>query len=127
MKELGIVYDLSAAADNSAHSSQITPLGRLELEKWYESVTHLTYFQSPDPAWFLLRDFVFSSRTASIFFRETATSFDENLNALSQLLCGIDLHPYGPQVEHECQIMPLLRDKWDAVITCMGIRKNTNG
>ena len=44
MKELGIVYDLTAAVENSAHSSQITSLGRLKLEKWYESVTHLTYF-----------------------------------------------------------------------------------
>ena len=123
MKELGIVYDLSVAAENSAHSSQITSLGRLKLAKWYGSVTHLTYFQSQDPAWFLLREFVFSSRTASIFFRETATSFDENLNALLQLLCGIDLHPYGAQVEHESHIMPLQRDKWDAVITCIRIKK----
>ena len=61
IEELGIVYDLSAAAENSAHSSQITSLERLKLEKWYESGTHLTYFKSQGPAWFLSRALVSSS------------------------------------------------------------------
>lgn len=43
----------------------------------------LTYYQSEDPVWFLLRAFLFTSRTAHGFLADTARDYEQYLNGMA--------------------------------------------
>ena len=86
----------------------------------------LTYFQSEDPDWFLVRAFPFTSRTAHVFIAAVARDYDERQKGLSWLLRGKCL---GQGIESfsddHILVRERIRHKWEQVISTLRITKGT--
>ena len=98
--------------------------GRESVENLLKRVDMLTYLQSEDPVWFLLRAFRFSSRTGHSFLSALSRNFNSHVKGLSlklagsKIRAGVDLlHVAISDAEH------CIKDRWDSVINVLGMRK----
>jgi len=103
LEELQLLYCGARPADQPEYSTTVlNPIERRASERSAaasfknvqavcKSVRHLTYYQSEDPVWFLLRAFTFTSRTSHSFIRAVCRNFDIKIRALSLCLRGANL------------------------------------
>ena len=82
----------------------------------------LTYYQSEDPVWFLLRAFRFTSRTAHGFKAALARDYECLLGGLSWELRGKVIgNRTEPLSEDHTVVREHVRPKWEQVLTTLGM------
>ena len=95
---------------------------RSKVEHLLNRVLILTYYQSEDPIWFLLRIFRFTSRTAHVFKAAVARDYEALLGGLAWKLRGRVLsHGAQPLFQDHILVREHLRSKWDQVIMTLGM------
>lgn len=89
-------------------------------------VNALTYLQSEDPVWFLLRVFRFTKRTAHGFVAAMARDYDTRLRRMAaKLRCrrisdGANALPDDITETEQC-----ISERWESVLDAIAIRKQT--
>ena len=107
LDELQTIRDIHRYVDNflgiqtraqSSHPRSST--ARQFVHKHMECVRMLTFLQSEDPSWFLLRAFRFTSRTSYEFISTVFRTNRKNLYGLAHLLAGKRLVFPGNTPDH---------------------------
>lgn len=113
---------------STRRSGNVPATSSTKLQLIYDGVTHSTYYQSEDPAWFLLRSFKFTSRTSHLSVRAVVRNFKENISGMSTILKGVTLTGSSSLLpEREEQAFSVLTEKFDCVCDCLGIERGEAG
>lgn len=117
--------------EKNRESSTTSNISRLEsskanIEKVLHGIKQLTYLQSEDPAWFLLRAFSFTSRTAASFVRAFCSDFDVHILVLHTMIKRL-----APEIRttiipsHISNSSSYYNEIWCSVIRCLGFSRMT--
>ncbi|CDF34053.1 unnamed protein product [Chondrus crispus] len=97
--------------------------GSNQVDQALARIKILTFHQSEDPVWFLLRAFRFTSRTGHSFLATVTRDFENHVSSLAWALRGKQLAVGSdtlPQDHSSCE--QLLRVKWECVCKLFGMR-----
>ena len=105
-------------------ATRMRSTANVAVDQFLRRFTVLTYLQSEDPVWFLLRAFRFTSRTGHSFLSAIAREFDKHMKGLASKLAGIrmtagaDMLPVDISDAQQC-----VRERWDSLMHVLGLRK----
>ena len=118
------VIDVPGGSQHVTRGTRVEVTAKDVVDQLLQRVTMLTYLQSEDPVWFLLRAFRFTSRTGHGFVAAVARDYDRNIKGLasklagSKVSAGADTLPADTSDAVQC-----IKGRWDAVLSILGIRK----
>lgn len=122
-KKLDLALTVYDASMRDKRAGRVEELGRKQhTDIVLSRVNLLTYYQSEDPVWFLLRAFRFTSRTAHGFLSCISRDYDWHVRALSKLLFGTRLTagsallPATASETEQC-----LKARWNTLIETLGM------
>lgn len=102
--------------------------GRLLVLNHLRWITRLTYYQSEDPLWFILRAFAFTSRTAQSFLRFITSNYSNNLYGLAFALRGRQISHLSCSFPEDLDAAnAFLKKKFDALRASIGFTKGDSG
>ena len=117
------VLDPRTRAMRSKNLPVLATNGRSRVEQVLGGVMALTYLQSEDPVWFLLRAFRFTSRTGYGFIAAVARDYVTSMRGMVWLLRGKTLTEGVRELNEDADEVRLrIKVKWDTVTSALGMR-----
>lgn len=104
------------------HTELLT--GRVVVSQHLRRVVRLTHYQSEDSLWFILRSFMFTSRTANGFVKCVIRNFNDAVDGLGACLRGKRIsHAVTPLPQSLQSAKNIIRQKFDQLCNTIGLEK----
>ena len=88
----------------------------------FSKVRQITIFQAENPGWFLVRAFMFTSRTVGVLFSAISRNTIVHLTGVSTSLKGVRLQPDTAAMPRRTEdVLLILKERWGTVISTVGI------
>lgn len=106
-------------------SRQSAQIGKQLVELQLSRIKLLTFEQSSDPLWFILRSFLFTSRTAASFVTKIAADYEKNIKGMSHLLKGTPIMSGSVVLPNDVnEVQDRCDQYWDILLGTINVQKS---
>lgn len=127
IEELQVVHEEVSHPENGARSmfNKQNENGREAVLRQMQKVTLLTYLQSEDPLWFILRAFIFTSRTAHSFVRCITSNYNDGIEGLAYGIKGKNIIELSPPISNNIDVVrEILSRRFNKLCETIGLEKS---